>query len=96
MNVSFTWDPRKSEWNRKHRGFDFLMAVRVFDDPNVRFDEDRIHDGEERLHAIGALEDIGIVVVAFTVEEDEQEERYRIISARLAEPREKRRYYADD
>lgn len=57
------------------------------------FFEDRVQDGEERLHAIGVVEPLGIVVVAFAGEEDEDEELYRIISARLAEPHEKRAYH---
>ena len=32
-SVTFTWDPKKAEANRKKHGVDFREAATVFDDP---------------------------------------------------------------
>lgn len=48
--------------------------------------------GEERWHAIGAIEDIVILVVALTYREEETGEVIRIISTRLATSHERKLY----
>ena len=96
MKVKFTWDPWKSEWNLKHRYFSFEYAEQVFYDTHVRFKEDRVDaEGRERIHAVGMVEG-RVYLVVFVEETDEQEIRYHIISARLAEPREERFYFEGD
>ena len=53
--MRFEWDSGKDRSNqRKHDGIDFEVASRVFADPNVLIYEDRVVDGEQRWHAIGA------------------------------------------
>lgn len=93
MRVRFTWKEWKSRWNKENRGFDFRTAARVFDDPHAVYQEDRIDRGEERLHAIGFVPSYGLILVAYTVEENEEEEHIHIISARYAERWEKHDYY---
>ena len=53
MAVRFEWDESKNRSNiEKHRvGFD--EARKVFGDPQAIVREDRVVDGEQRLHAIG-------------------------------------------
>lgn len=56
MTMRFEWDATKSRINRaKHNGLDFETAARVFNDPHVILIEDRVVEGEERWHAIGAV-----------------------------------------
>jgi len=62
--MRFEWDGEKSRTNRRdHDGIDFDVARRVFDDPNVLIEADRVEDGEERLHAIGRISALVLTVV---------------------------------
>jgi len=92
--MRFEWDPGKSRINQtKHNGLDFETAARVFNDPNVVLIEDRIVEGEQRWHAIGAVSAALLLVVHVHREDDGNgEEIIRIISAREANQRERRIY----
>ena len=93
--MRFEWDSAKNGLNQlKHNGVAFEIATLVFDDPNVIFLADRIVDGEQRWHAIGAVESAVLLVVHVFRTENEygEEETIRIISAREANKRERRIY----
>jgi uncharacterized DUF497 family protein len=85
----FDWDPEKAERNFRNHKVSFEAATRVFDDP-FYIDEidDRQDYGEERSNIIGMVED-RLLVVTYTLRNGAT----RIISARLAEPRESRKYH---
>ena len=69
--MRFEWDTKKSRINpTKHNGLDFVTAARVFDDPKVVLLRDRIVDGEERWHAIGAVSAALLLVVHIYREDD--------------------------
>ena len=90
--MRFEWDSTKSRINqKKHSGLDFETAARVFDDPNLLLRQDRIVEGEQRWHAIGAVSK-ALLQVAHTSREDDisGEEIIRIITAREANQRERR------
>jgi uncharacterized protein len=70
----------------------FETAVRAFSDPNALAEQDRIENGEERWQTIGLVEGTVVLLVAHTVSEEEDIEVIRIISARRANRRERRRY----
>jgi hypothetical protein len=53
---------------------------------------DRIESGEERWQTIGVVEGVLMLMVANTVREQDDIEVIRIISARRANRRERRRY----
>jgi uncharacterized DUF497 family protein len=54
-SMRFEWDARKNRANRKkHAGIDFETASRIFADPSLMLRKDRVIDGEECWHAIGA------------------------------------------
>src|ERR1017187_2842090 len=94
--MRFEWDSEKDRINqRKRGGIAFESAALVFDDPHVIFCKDRIVDGEQRWHAIGAAEGAVLLVVhAYRVESDNgEEETIRIVSAREANQRERRVYF---
>jgi uncharacterized DUF497 family protein len=94
--MRFEWDSEKDRINqRKHGGIAFESAALVFDDPHVIFRKDRIVDGDERWHAIGAAEGAVLLVVhAYRMENDNgEEEIIRIIPAREASQRERRVYF---
>ena len=90
----FEWDAEKNRTNqKKHSGLDFETASRVFADPDLVLRKDRTVDGEQRWHAIGAVRKAVLLVVHVYIEESpDGEETVRIISAREADPRERRIY----
>ena len=96
-NVRFEWDEAKNLSNqRKHEGVSFEEARHVFEDPLHVSVQDRIEGGEPRWQTIGAVQGFVILVVAHTLTEEDDNggsvEIIRIISARRATPRERRRY----
>jgi uncharacterized DUF497 family protein len=94
MTMRFEWDAAKSRTNqRKHNGLDFETAARVFNDLSIVLIEDRIVEGEQRWHAIGAVSAALLLVVhVYREDEVDGEEIIRIISAREANQRERRIY----
>jgi uncharacterized protein len=91
-DIRFEWDAAKADSNIRKHGISFELAVRVFADPLHVTDQDRIEGGEYRWRAIGIVEGVRMIVVAYTWRDDEDVEVVRIISARPAEPAERRRY----
>jgi uncharacterized DUF497 family protein len=86
--MDFEWDTAKEHANRKKHGIDFRTASRVFLDPYVIEFDDVSAEGELRTNAIGLVES-RVMFVTYTMRGDV----IRIISARGAEPHEKRRYH---
>ncbi|HEX9471296.1 MAG TPA: BrnT family toxin [Bradyrhizobium sp.] len=84
----FEWDSAKELANRKKHGVDFRTAAKVFLDPYVIEFDDLDAAGELRFNAIG-LVDGRMLFVTYTMRDDV----VRIISARGAEPHEKRKYH---
>jgi uncharacterized DUF497 family protein len=94
-SVRLEWDEEKNRSNqRRHAGIDFETASRVFADPALMLRKDRVIDGEQRWHGIGAVRKAVLLVVHVYREENsnDDEEIIRIISAREADPRERRVY----
>ena len=93
--MRYEWDGDKNRINQlKHRGIAFESAALVFNDPEAVFRRDRIVAGEQRWHAIGAIEGAVLLVVHVYRMENEngKKETIRIISARQANKRERRIY----
>ena len=90
--MTFDWDPPKSEENFVERGFDFAFAALVFAGPYVEYDDTRRDYGERRVVALGFADGIALTVV-FTdrIATDAGVVR-RVISARLGNRKERRRY----
>jgi uncharacterized protein len=88
----FEWDDAKAAHNLAGHGVSFEAARLAFDDAFAVVREDRRQDyGEERFVLLGAVQE-RLLTVAFTI----RGERVRIISARLAEPQERRRYHEEN
>ena len=93
MKTRFEWDPAKAESNRRKHGVSFETATRVFADPFALTVQDRIEQGESRWQTLGIVEGYLLLLVAHTIwDDDEGTEVIRIISARRAEPKERKRY----
>ena len=97
LSARFEWDEAKNLSNqRKHDGVSFEEARQVFQDPLHVSVQDRFEGGEQRWQTVGAVQGVVILLVAHTVTEEDADggsvEVIRIISARRATPRERRRY----
>ncbi len=80
---------RKAALNLARHRIGFLDAIEVFLDPfRLELEDDREYCGEFRLKTVGMVNGI-VTVVVFTP----RGERTRIISARKAEPHERRAYH---
>ena len=89
---SFEWDDAKAAQNLASHGVSFEMARLAFDDPFAVEREDRREDyGENRYALFGMVRD-RLLAVSYT----ERGGRVRIISARRAEPRERRHYHEEN
>lgn len=90
---SFEWDPAKEAANRRKHGIGFQFARRAFTDPFAVEEQDRIEEGEARWRMIAEVGgDLLFLAYAWSIRHDGTE-TIRIISARLAEPHERRRYW---
>ena len=86
--MTYEWDDDKAEANKKKHDVDFSVAVKAFDDPfQVEYDDNTTRH-ELRFNVIGMVGG-RLLVVTFTMRGDV----CRIISARGAEPHEKRKYH---
>lgn len=85
------WDANKNLANQKKHGLTFEQAITVFDDPYALISPDPKHstDIELREWIIGKA-DLGILVIIFTIRQPGRV--YRIISARRANRKERKRY----
>jgi len=90
----FEWDPVKAASNIRKHGIAFDVAALVFSDPLVVIDQDRVENGEYRWRAVGVVR-MTLLVVVHTERTDNDEEIIRIISARRADPGERKRYEQD-
>ena len=87
--MEFEWDTEKAEANVEKHSVSFDEAATAFGDPLSLTIPDPDHsDDEDRFVLVGESYDGRLVVVVFT----EREERFRIISARLATSQERRSY----
>lgn len=92
MNVRFEWDAAKAASNLAKHRVSFETVARAFADPFLLTRQDRIEYGEQRWQTIGMVDGHLLLLVAHTVAEVGETEVVRIISARKAEPMERKRY----
>ena len=86
--MEFEWDLVKNERNIEKHGIDFADAVRIFERPTLTAVDNRRDYGEKRIAAMGTVEDV-ILYVVYTV----RNSVLRIISARRANRRERKKYF---
>jgi uncharacterized DUF497 family protein len=87
--MQFEWDTKKAAYNLAKHGVSFDDASTVFGDPLAGTILDPRHSAEEqRFVTIGHSADGSLIVVIHV----ERGDRTRIISARLATRRERRKY----
>lgn len=90
--LRFEWDAAKAARNEADHGVTFDVATLVFADPfALEWRDDREDYGEDRYVLLGMV-DGRVLYVAYTMRGD----AIRIISARGAEPNERRRYHEEN
>ena len=88
--MEFEWDENKAESNLEKHGVSFVEAETVFGDILARIFDDEEHSlGERRNGIIGHSINSRLLIVSFTERPDDI---IRIISARVATPKERRKY----
>ena len=93
MTMRFEWDETKAKSNLRKHGVAFEDAMLAFADPYAVSQQDRIEGGEQRWQTLGMVNGHLMLLVAHTVRDDEDGvEIIRIISARAADRKERRRY----
>ena len=85
----FEWDERKNAANLTKHGISFDEAQLIFEGPVLSWVDDRADYGEVRTISIGLVRNLVAVAVVHT----DRNGRTRIISARLANRGERRRYH---
>jgi uncharacterized DUF497 family protein len=76
--MRFTWNEPKSRSNQRKHGISFDTATRVFLDPLNISRHDRIAEGEERWQTIGMVNGVLLILVAYTVIDEEEEVARRV------------------
>lgn len=91
--MRFAWDSAKEAINIAQHGIDFTTASQAFNDPNALelYDADHSRDGEDRWMTIGLVDGV-LMLVRVTWTDSEGDDVIRIISARLANPRDRALY----
>ncbi len=84
----YEWADTKNALNVAKHGVGFELAQRIFGGPVLTARDDREDYGEVREISIGMVDDIAVLTVVHT----DRQGKVRIISARPASARERRRY----
>lgn len=93
--MSFEWDEAKARSNLAKHAVSFELAREVWDDPLHVVLPDRVVDGEQRWHEIGAVGAATVLVAVHAYPVPDDEDRIRIIGARRATAHERKRYEED-
>ena len=87
--MNFEWDAEKGDANVQKHGVSFEEASTVFGDPLSMTIHDPDHSGDEDRFVLMGMSQTGrLIVVVHT----DRADALRLISARLAEPHERRAY----
>ena len=93
----FDWDPPKAKINRLKHGISFEEAATAFLDPAGLDGEDVEHSEREERRLRLAKSSLGrVLVIAYTIRGKDDEEVTRIISARRANRKERKKYEVEE
>ena len=89
----FEWDSKKAKSNEDKHGVSFEEASRAFFDPGGLDGEDLAHSvKEERRYRLAQSVAGNLLVIVYTIRSHDREKTIRLISARLANRKEKKRH----
>jgi uncharacterized DUF497 family protein len=97
--MRFVWDVEKSARTLKQRGFSFADASRIFEDPGRWIERAKSKSGEERWLTLGEVAfESGkrFLTVVYTERDFNGKKTIRIISARSANSKERRKIAQQD
>src|ERR1700674_4786434 len=86
------WEEAKAKSNARKHAVRFEDAMLVFADPFALVEQDRLEGGELRWQTLGLVGGVVLLLVAHTVRNEREGEIIRIISARKAVQKERKRY----
>ena len=86
--MDFEWDEDKNHQNIVKHGVSFEDAIKIFEGFTFDAHDDRFDYGEERMISIGIAGNVAVLVVVHT----DRDSVCRIISARQATRKERKRY----
>lgn len=89
--MPFEWDSAKDEVNQQKHGIAFEDILPIFDQKLVEMEDNRKDYGEKRIKVYGELHGL-ILCIVYTWRDNKR----RIISARIANERERSRYHGKD
>lgn len=89
---AFEWDDVKAALNERVHGISFALARGAFTDAFAIERIDRRHTAPEERYVLLGMVDHRVLFVSYALRGD----RIRIISARRAEPNERRRYHNEN
>jgi len=93
----FDWHLRKAQSNRHKHGVSFEEAATAFLDPDGLDGEDLDHSASEPRRLRLAKSSLGrVLLIAYTIRSKNHEETTRIISARRASRKERKRYEVEE
>ena len=93
----FGWDARKGQTNRRKHGLSFQEAATAFLDPDGLDGEDSEHSETEIRRLRLAKSSLGnVLLIAYTIRSRNDEEITRIISARRASRKERKKYEVEE
>ncbi len=91
ISISFSWDDRKNLANQKKHRVSFEEAQSVFfDEHAIEYYDPDHSESEDRFLMLGFSYQVRILVVSYTLREDET--KIRIISAKKAMKKEQKAY----
>jgi uncharacterized protein len=90
--MEFEWDEAKNRSNQGKHGISFEEAREIFERSVLMWEDSRRDYGETRYTSVGEIGDS--IVVVLVVVHTPRGRKTRIISARKANARERKRYYA--
>lgn len=88
--MEFEWDERKNKANIRRHGIDFNEAKEIFNRKDIYTYFDIRSYKEDREISMGPLSNLVLITVVHTTRFD----KIRIISARKATKKERKKYYA--
>ena len=91
MPAGFEWDDDKNQANIEKHGISFEQARQIFHGPIVSWEDRRFSYNETRTISIGMMGKAVLVTVVHT----DRSGTTRIISARAASRKERKRYYEE-
>ena len=89
LNMNFEWDGRKNQNNILKYGISFKEAIRIFDNIRLTQIDERYNYREIREISIGEISSFVVIIVVYT----KRNNKIRIISARKANTKERKKFY---